>query len=206
MLAIETMRSNKTLMMTAGKHGHQPAQRLGWVALAYHKQKGATPDLGPHKHCLQNDGKPDEWLGVRVGTWNVGSLSGRATEVCEELRKRTMDVCCLQEVRWRGQGARFVGVKGRRYKLWWSGKSDGTGGVGVLVKEELCEKVVEVRRKSDRAMTVVMALEEEVVRIICVYGPQSGRKGAAKERFYDDLRSEWDLHNMGELQCSIGYG
>ena len=55
-----------------------------------------------------------------------------------------MDVCCLQEVRWRGQGAQFMGVKGRRYKLWWSGNSDGTGGVGVLVKEELCEKVVEV--------------------------------------------------------------
>ncbi|XP_068738387.1 uncharacterized protein [Montipora capricornis] len=94
-------------------------------------------------------------------SWNVGSMSGRGTEVCEELRKR-MDVCCLQEVRWRVQGARFIGVKGRRYKLWWSGNSDGTGGVRVLVKEEMCEKVVEVRRKSDRVMTVEMALAEEV--------------------------------------------
>ena len=34
-----------------------------------------------------------------------------------------------------------MGVKGRRYKLWWSENSDGTGGVKVLVKE-LCEKVV----------------------------------------------------------------
>ena len=46
--------------------------------------------------------------------------------------------------------------------------SDGMRGVGVLVKEELCEKVVKVRRKSDRVMTVVMAVEEEVVRVICV--------------------------------------
>ena len=76
--------------------------------------------------------------------------------------------------------------------------------MGVLVKEELCEKVVEVRRKSGRVMTVVMALEEEVVRIICVYGLQSGRTGAEKERFYDDLRSEWDLHNMGELVLGMG--
>ena len=67
-------------------------------------------------------------------------------------------MCCLQEVRWRGQGARFLGVMGRRYKLWWSGNSDGTGGVGVLVKEELCEKVMEVRRRSDRVVTVVMVL------------------------------------------------
>ena len=28
--------------------------------------------------------------------------------------------------------------------LWWSGKGDGVGCVGVMVKEELCEKVVEV--------------------------------------------------------------
>ena len=27
-------------------------------------------------------------------------------DICEEQRKRMVDVCCLQEVRWRGQGAR----------------------------------------------------------------------------------------------------
>lgn len=112
MLPVETMRWNKTLMMTPGKHGHQPAQRLGWAALAYHKQKGATPDLGLHKHCLQNDGKPDERLGWGWGLGNVGSMSERSTQVCEELRKRRMDMCCLQEVRWRGQGVRFMDVKG----------------------------------------------------------------------------------------------
>ena len=42
-------------------------------------------------------------LGVRFGIRNVGSISGRGTEVCEELRKRKVDVCCLQEVRWRGE-------------------------------------------------------------------------------------------------------
>ena len=39
-------------------------------------------------------------------------------------------------------------------------------------------------------MTVVMVLEEEVLRIICGYGLQSGRTAAEKEHFYDDLRSE----------------
>ena len=58
-------------------------------------------------------------------------------------------MCCLQEVRWTGKGAWFMGVKGTRYKLWWSGNSDGTGGVGVLLKEELCEKVAEVQQSDD---------------------------------------------------------
>ena len=77
---------------------------------------------------------------------------------------------CLQ-VRWRGQGARMLRMEGRRYKLWWSGKGDGVDGVEVLVKEELCEKVVEVRRASDRAMTAVVVFEEDVLRLICGYAP-----------------------------------
>ena len=37
---------------------------------------------------------------------NLGSLSGKGGEVCEELRKRMTNVCCLMELRWRGQGVR----------------------------------------------------------------------------------------------------
>ena len=43
-------------------------------------------------------------------------------QVCEELRKRMIDVCCLQAVRWRGQGARMLGMKRSRYRLWRSEK------------------------------------------------------------------------------------
>ena len=71
-------------MMAATKQGHQPSQRLGWASVAQHNQEGATPDPGPHKHCLQNDGQPEEQFGVRVETWNIGRVSGRGTEVCED--------------------------------------------------------------------------------------------------------------------------
>ena len=40
----------------------------------------------------------------------------------------------------------MLAMKGRRYKLWWSGKGDGVGGVGDMVTDELCEKVVEVNK------------------------------------------------------------
>ena len=46
----------------------------------------------------------------------------------------------LQEVRWRGPGGRMLGMVGRRYKLWSSGKGDGVGGVGVIVKKEMYKK------------------------------------------------------------------
>ena len=41
---------------------------------------------------------------------------------------------------------------------------DKTGGVGILVKEEQCENVVEVRR-CDRVMAIGLVFEEEVVRV-----------------------------------------
>ena len=63
---------------------------------------------------------------------------------------------------------RFFGVKGKRYKPWWCGNDDKIGGVDILVKEELCEKVVEVRR-CDRIMAIGFVYEEEVVRVICAY-------------------------------------
>ena len=67
----------------------------------------------------------------------------------------------------------MLGVKGTRYKLWWSGKGDRVGGVGVMLKEEMCEKLVEVRRISDRVVTLVV-FEEDVLRLICGYVPQGG--------------------------------
>ena len=50
-------------------------------------------------------GFKSECHGIRFGTLNVGSLCGRKTKVCEELKKRKVNVGCIQEVRWKGQGA-----------------------------------------------------------------------------------------------------
>ena len=52
-------------------------------------------------------------------------------------RERMIDVCCSQEVIWRGQGARIQRMKGRRYKLWWFRKGDGVGGTCAMEKQEL---------------------------------------------------------------------
>ena len=112
-------------------------------------------------------------------------------------------MCCQEKVRWRGQGARFVGCRDRRYKLWWSGNNDGIGGVGILVKE-LCEKVVEVQRKSDRGMAMVLVFEEEIIQVMSAYSPQVGRSKCEKDQLYNDMASEWDLQNPIEVVLGMG--
>ena len=83
-----------------------------------------------------------------------------------------------------------MGTLGRRYKVWWSGNDAGFGGIGILVKEKISGNVVEVRRKSERVMAIVLTLGREVMRVICAYKPQSGRPNAEKVRFYDEMGSE----------------
>ena len=49
--------------------------------------------------------------------------------------------------------------------MWLSGNHEGYVGVGVLVKEELYEKVFEVRRVNGRVMSVAIVFEE-MVRVV----------------------------------------
>ena len=93
---------------------------------------------------------------------------------------------------------------GQRYKLWWSGNDAGFGGIGFLEKEEISGNVVKVRRKSDRVMAIVLTLGKEVMHIICVYGPQSGRPDAEKVQFCDEMGSEWELGSSSEIIVSLG--
>ena len=51
-----------------------------------------------------------------------------------------------------------------------------------MVKEELCEKVAEVRILGNRVMPVVV-FEEDVLRLICWCDPQSGRSLEEKQSF-----------------------
>ena len=54
-----------------------------------------------------------------------------------------------------------------------------------MVKEELCEKVEEVRTVSDRVMNLIVVIEEDVHRLICGYVPQSRKSLEEKHSFYD---------------------
>ena len=62
-------------------------------------------------------------------------LNEKGLEICEKLWKRNIDLRCKQEVRWRGCGARPIGLQDWKYKLWWSVNQEGYGGVGVPVKK-----------------------------------------------------------------------
>ena len=51
------------------------------------------------------------------------------------------------------------------------------------MKQELYEKVVKVRSKSDLVMTIVLVFYEDVMRVICVYGDQPEDQTTTKINF-----------------------
>ena len=125
----------------------------------------------------------------RVGTLNVNTLRGRVCEVVETLSRRKVDVCCIQETRYRGGNCRIIKGKDNRYKLYWSGNDKGTAGVGLFVAEEWIEKVFEVQRVSDRILLVKLIVGQLVVTLLSVYAPQSGLSDVDKDLFFDQLRA-----------------
>ena len=126
--------------------------------------------------------------------------------MCEKLMKRRVDVCCMHEVRWKGQGARSVGTSGRMYKLWWSGNDRGSGGVGILVKEEISGKVAVGKNRQSNGNCA--ALRREMIRIVCANGLQSGKPDTEKVGFYDEVTNKWDFGVLVKTSflCGISGG
>src|SRR5580698_10509683 len=73
---------------------------------------------------------------LRIGTVNVGSMSRWDGEVVDMLERRNIDICCLQETRWKGSKAKVMGD----YKFYWIGCKEGLAGVGVMVAERWVDK------------------------------------------------------------------
>ncbi|XP_046844695.1 uncharacterized protein LOC124438560 [Xenia sp. Carnegie-2017] len=124
---------------------------------------------------------------LRVSTVNVGTMKGRSAEVADMLKRRKVDVCGFQEVRFKGEGTRVIKGEdnGARFKWFWKGNGSGTNGVGFAIREDWAKSVVAVKRVSDRVLRVDVVIEAEVVSFVVVYALQVGR--SAEKENYDSV-------------------
>lgn len=125
----------------------------------------------------------------RLGSLNVGTMRGRTGEIVETLTRRKVDVCCVQEVRWRGASARLITGKDSEYKMFWIGKNTGLGGVGLLVARKWIDKIIDVKRVNDRLMMIKLLIGKTVAAIVSAYAPQQGLSDTEKDTFYEELIS-----------------
>ncbi|KAK6754467.1 hypothetical protein RB195_013457 [Necator americanus] len=120
---------------------------------------------------------------VRLATLNVGTLTGRSRELADSLRKRRVDICCIQETRWKGSKARELDDD---YKLIYHGTSNRNG-VGIILNESFRNSVTAVDRLSDRLMAVKVDKGKVELRVVSAYAPQAGCSEEEKASFWEDL-------------------
>ena len=106
-------------------------------------------------------------------------LTGNSIELVQALHRRKVNIACIQETKWVGAKACEIDS----YKLWYSRGTRARNGVGILVVKELTDRVVEVKRKSDRIMSIKLVLGAEVLNVICAYSPQMGLSEDIKKVF-----------------------
>ncbi|EPB67324.1 hypothetical protein ANCCEY_13583, partial [Ancylostoma ceylanicum] len=100
------------------------------------------------------------------------------------MKRRRIDVLCLQETRWMGCKAKEIG---ERIKLFYYGVETKTNGVAIAVAGTLKEHVLSVNRVSERLISVRIATNEGFWTVISVYAPQCGCPEADEMAFYDEL-------------------
>ena len=80
---------------------------------------------------------------LRLGNWNVGSLTGKGRELVEVMQRRNIDILCIQETKWKGKKAKCLGDG---YKVYYNGESTRRNGVGIILHPDLQDKVLDVVR------------------------------------------------------------
>ena len=70
----------------------------------------------------------------------------------------------------------FFSLRGKiidGYTLFYAGKNNTRNGVGIVVGKDFKEKIVGVKRLSNRIITIKLVLEEDTIHIISACAPQA---------------------------------
>ncbi|KAK3545212.1 hypothetical protein QTP70_002073 [Hemibagrus guttatus] len=143
----------------------------------------------------QREKRKGKSVGLRIGTLNVGTMTGKGRELADMMERRKVDILCVQETRWKGSKARSIGAG---FKLFYYGVDSKRNGVGVVLKEEFVRNVLEVKRVSDRVMSLKLEIEGVMLNVVSGYAPQVGCELEEKERFWSELDEVMESIPMGE--------
>ncbi|KAK3573584.1 hypothetical protein QTP86_028800 [Hemibagrus guttatus] len=111
------------------------------------------------------------------------------------MERRKVDILCVQETRWKGSKARSIRAG---FKLFYYGVDSKRNGVGVVLKEEFVRNVLEVKRVSDRVMSLKLEIEGVMLNVVSGYAPQVGCELEEKERFWSELDEVMESIPTGE--------
>ncbi|XP_071692153.1 uncharacterized protein [Rutidosis leptorrhynchoides] len=104
---------------------------------------------------------------IRLGSWNVVSLTRKSHELVHTFVEGRVDIVCVQETRWKGEGATRI----KENQLWFSGSRKARNRVGINMGSPYRDNVV----------------NEETFMVISAYAPHVGLGEEDKRRFWKSL-------------------
>ncbi|XP_063590189.1 uncharacterized protein LOC134767068 [Penaeus indicus] len=138
-------------------------------------------------------------------------MTGGSREIAETMKRRKVKILCVQEVTWRAGGVREIGDLIIIYKLCYSGSRTGRNGVGIILNEELKQRVVEVQRPSDRLISIKVLAGKSLINIVSGYVPQIDCEDQEKEEKEETTGKKlqkikvWKLRECeGEYRRQVG--
>ena len=155
---------------------------------ALHRRPGVVKNEQGSSHLtrrLRRVRKLAEPRRIRVGSWNVGSLTGKLRELVDTAVRRRVDVLCVQETKWKVQKAKEVEDTG--FKLWYTGTTPNKNGVGILINKSLKDGVADVKRRGDQLILAKLVVGDLVLNVISAYAPQVGHNENTKREFWEGL-------------------
>ena len=86
------------------------------------------------------------------------------------MEQRNVDILCLQKTKWKGSKVRNIGGG---CELFYNGADGRRNKIGIVVREELVESVLEVKRVSERLMVMKLEVKGFIPRVakLWLFGP-----------------------------------
>ncbi|KAK3545752.1 hypothetical protein QTP70_011318 [Hemibagrus guttatus] len=168
--------------------GKVRTRRLPGARVLEQKHRSCGSPCWHERHQAEADEDPEEGLQEPGG-------EGKGRELADVMERRKVDILCVQETRWKGSKARSIGAG---FKLFYYGVDSKRNGVGVVLKEEFVRNVLEVKRVSDRVMSLKLEIEGVMLNVVSGYAPQVGCELEEKERFWSELDEVMESIPTGE--------
>ncbi|CAF4821140.1 unnamed protein product [Rotaria sp. Silwood1] len=108
---------------------------------------------------------------MKIGTWNVTSLTGKEFELIEEAKKYQLDILGISSTKRKGQGTLALN---NGWQLFYSGVDQSThaqAGVAILLNPLLADAVLEWKPINERVALIRLQLKATTLTIIQVYAP-----------------------------------
>ena len=120
---------------------------------------------------------------IRVGTLNIGTMAGRRRKQADMMERRNVDTeyCTYRKQSGKGVKRGILEVAAANYFT--TELMEEKNEIGIVVREEMFESVLEVKKVSDRLMAIKLEVKGLILNTVSVYAPQVNNSMQEKNDF-----------------------